>query len=613
MAEPEASRYADPFKLTIILFSSIAFMYFAGEVLKPLALSILFSFALTPGVRLLEKAGVPRAASVVFMVLLSLGLLGGVGYVVGQQLTALAADLPKYRENIEAKLSGIGVYREPGQESTAEKLERMANEVTARMEAPAATDERGLRPIQRVEVISHPSFQERLSSAVGPYLEFLGVGSFVLILVLFMLIGREELSDRIVALFGHYHVTLTTRTMQEIGQRISKYLGMFSLMNAGFGLVVGLGLWAIGVPYAVLWGSLAALLRFIPYVGPAAAFVMPVVFSFAYFPGWKQALEVVGLFLVAETALNSFLEPIIYGKTTGVSALGLLVAAMFWTWLWGTMGLLLSTPLTVCLAVIGKYVPALSFFSTMLGEEAELEPDVRFYQRLVALDRERAIGVVEEALKRRARAEVFDEVLIPALARAERDAAREELSDTEREFIWSVVGEVLDSLEGRPDYSLSARGIVANGADGEESPSVVGLAVENTSDALALRMLGQLLKAGGCRLDILACTDSSLQVAERVANESPRLVVASVLPKEGLALGRYLVRQLRARFPELPIVLGRWGHAEETGNGPGPSRERLAELGATKVVDTLADARERILGMVKPELKEKAAAAPLPA
>ena len=219
----------------------------------------------------------------------------------------------------------------------------------------------------------------------------------MLILVLFMLMGREDLSDRIVGLFGHRQVSLTTRTMEEIGQRISRYLATFALVNSGFGLVIGLGLGLIGVPYAVLWGCLAAMLRFIPYVGPAVAFVLPLVFSFAHFPGWAQPLEVVALFGVVEVVLNSFLEPVIYGKTTGVSALGLLVAAMFWTWLWGTLGLLLSTPLTVCLAVLGKYVPSLRFFATLLGEEAELEPDVRFYQRLVALDRDGAIEVVEAA------------------------------------------------------------------------------------------------------------------------------------------------------------------------------------------------------------------------
>src|SRR3954465_7600197 len=215
--------------------------------------------------------------------------------------------------------------------------------------------------------------------------------------------GREDLSDRIIGLFGNRQISLTTRTMEEIGRRISRYLATFALVNSGFGLVIGLGRGLIGVPYAVRWGCVAAMLRFIPYVGPAVAFLLPLVFAFAHFPGWAQPLEVVVLFGVVEVLLNGYLEPVIYGKTTGISALGLLVAAMFWTWLWGTLGLLLSTPLTVCLAVLGKYVPSLRFLGGLLGEEAELEPDVRFYQRLVALDRDGAIEVVEGALKQRDR------------------------------------------------------------------------------------------------------------------------------------------------------------------------------------------------------------------
>ena len=437
----------DAFQLTLLIFAIIAFMYFTGEVLKPLALSVLLSFALAPAARLLERCGLPRAAAVVLTVVLSLGLLGGIGYVVGQQLTSLAKRLPDYQENIETKLSGV---INPGQQSTAAPAGGLADEVTAKMEKPPATETGEAVPIQKVEVVSRPSFQDRLRSATGPYLEFLGVGSFVLILVLFMLMGREGLSDRIVGLFGHRQVSLTTRTMEEIGQRISRYLATFALVNSGFGLVIGLGLWLIGVPFAVLWGCLAAMLRFIPYVGPAVAFILPLVFSFAHFPGWAQPLEIVALFAVVEAALTSFLEPVIYGKTTGVSALGLLVAAMFWTWLWGTLGLLLSTPLTVCLAVLGKYVPSLWFFAALLNEEAELDPDVRFYQRLVALDRDGAIEVVEAALKQRPRVEVFDEVLVPALSRAERDAARGELDETMQAFVWGVVGEILDAWKGRP-------------------------------------------------------------------------------------------------------------------------------------------------------------------
>ena len=333
-----------------------------------------------------------------------------------------------------------------------------------------------------------------------------------------------------------------------------------------------------------------------------------------------QPLLVIALFGVVEVALNSFLEPIIYGKTTGVSALGLLVAAMFWTWLWGTTGLLLSTPMTVCLAVLGKYVPSLQFFATLLGEEIELEPNVRLYQRLVALDRAGAVEVVEEVLKKLPRVDVFDQVLVPALTHAERDAERDELEQTEREFAWSVIGEVLDGLEGTPDLSLASVAASANGGHGSANGSqgsddgnstvvrvpLVGLAVQDTADALVLKMLGQILAPAGYDLEVIAATDSSLEVAERVGEYSPRLVVVSHLPPEGLTLARYLVRRLRTQFAELPIVVGRWG---ETGGGAAAA-ERLSGMGATNVVFTLSDARDRILKTILSRTSAEAAMVP---
>jgi predicted PurR-regulated permease PerM len=593
-----------------LIFAVIAFMYFTGEVLKPLALSVLLCFALAPAVRMLERVGLPRAFAVVLTVFAALAILAGVGYVVGRQLTSLANRLPDYQENIENKIRGV---LKPEERSATDKLRDMAAEVTAKMEKPPAAGSDAPIPIQKVEVVSQPSFQERLRSASGPYLEFLGVSSFVLILVLFMLMGRKDLSDRIIVLFGHRQVSLTTRTMEEIGQRISRYLATFAMVNSGFGLVIGLGLGLIGVPFAILWGCLAAMLRFIPYVGPAVAFVLPLVFSFAHFPGWMQPLEVVALFALVEVALNSFLEPIIYGKTTGISALGLLVAAMFWTWLWGTMGLLLSTPMTVCLAVLGKYVPSLRFFATLLGEEAELDPDVRLYQRLVALDHDGAVEVVEGVLKQLPRVDVFDQVLVPALARAERDAERDELDEAEREFAWRVIGDILDGLDGVPDLSLasvaSATNAVSRSNDSSTAVSpmpLVGLAVQDSSDALVLRMLGQILVPAGLSLEIVTDTESSLQVAERVAEHSPRLVIVSHLPPEGLTLARYLVRRLRSQFAELPIIVGRWG---ETG-GAAVAAERLSMVGATDVVFTLADARDRILKALPSRLEGRTAQMP---
>src|SRR5262249_33068083 len=249
-----------------------------------------------------------------------------------------------------------------------------------------------------------------------------------------------------------------------------------------------------------------------------------------------------GLFGTMEVVANSFLEPVIYGKTTGVSALGLLVAAMFWTWLWGALGLLLSTPLTVCLAVLGKYVPSLRAFATLLGERADLDPDVRYYQRLLALDEDGATEVVESALKQKPRVEVFDQILVPALARAQRDEARGELEDRDREFIWRVTGDILDDLERTPEPVLpsTAAEVEGPGLPHTEAPTVdvaakvLGIAASGTADALVLKMLGIVLDPSGITLDAVAEAPSALKVAEQVAEHEPDLVILSQLPPAAL-------------------------------------------------------------------------------
>ena len=597
-----------PVERAILMIAIVGSMYFTGEVLKPLALSVLLSFALAPVSRLLERVGFPRPFAVASTVVVALGLLGVIGFVVGGQLTSLAKELPTYKQNIEIKIDSVF---KPDQQSTSERLKNMVDEVTAKVVKTRPKENEPPTTIQKVEVVQEPSFQDRLRGSSGPYLEFLGVGGFVLVLVLFMLMGREDLRDRIVELFGHRQISVTTRTMEEIGQRISRYLVTFALVNSSFGLVIGCGLALIGVPYAVLWGCLAAMLRFIPYVGTAVAAALPLVFSFAHFPGWVQPLEVAALFGVVEVALNSVLEPVIYGKTTGVSALGLLVAAMFWTWLWGTLGLLLSTPLTVCLAVLGKYVPSLRFFAILLGEEAEMKPDVRLYQRLVGLDRDGAVEVVETALKKQPRAEVFDQVLIPMLSRAEADAARGELDEAELAFVWQIVGEVLDDLEGVEEFDLATASLGAAGSTDGVGELVVGLAVHGRSDALVLRMLRLLLGKSGVNFEVVSEGESPLHTAERVAEMAPRLVVVSHLPPVGLTLARYLVRRLRARVNDMPITVGRWGAPGDTA----ATAERLVEMGASEVVFTVAEARERIMKVVVPSSRpsDVLSGAPLPA
>jgi predicted PurR-regulated permease PerM len=531
---------------------------------------------------------VPRAAAVLFTVALALGSLIGIGYVVVRQLSGLAYQLPSYQERIQNKVD----FLRPSDDTAFYRAQKVAGDVVRSLDAPVIAGHEAVD----VRVLEEPSFRQRLQTAVGPYLEIVGVGSFVLILVLFMLMNREVLGDRIVQLFGQRQINLTTRTMAEIGQRISRYLAMITLVNSGFGLIVGLGLWAIGVPYAVLWGSLAAVMRYVPYVGAAVALALPAVFSVAYFPGWRQPLEVVALLGVIEVVL-SYLEPLIYGKTTGVSALGLLIAAMFWTWLWGLLGIVLSTPMTVCLAVLGKYVPSLAFFATLLGEEAEFDQDVRFYQRLVSHDQDGAVAVVEAALKERQSAEVFDHILIPALSRAGRDAARGELDESGTAFIRRVVGDILDDLEGLEKTNMKSPSLpverepgLANGKPASPRFEVTGVAARGTFDALALRMLGQLLALSNCTLVSLDVGDTPMELADRVSAMSPEMVILSHLPPEALAQARYQVRRLRARFAGLAILVGRWGEA-----GSEAASEGLSGVGPTHVAFTLADARDQIL------------------
>ncbi len=594
-----------------VIIAVVAALAMAAEVLKPLAVAVLLSFALSPLSRVLERRGLPRIAAVLLTVIVALGSIGGIGYVVFGQLNALAEELPRSQERILERVRAL----RPDGKSAITKASETIDEVVKKVEsAKTEAKTQGVdeqQGVVDVHVVEAPDWRNRLESEVGPYLEGFAVGTFVLILIVFMMLNREDLSDRIVQLFGRRQLTLTTRTMEDVGQRISRYLAMFATVNSCFGLTIGLGLWLIGLKYAVLWGVLAGLLRFIPYVGPAIAFGLPLTYSFAQeqsaLGNWLP-LGVVGLFLAVETVLNS-VEPIIYGRTTGVSALSLLVAAMFWTWLWGLEGLLISTPVTVCLAVLGKYVPSLSFFSTLLGEEAELEQDVRFYQRLLALDQDGATEIAEEALKERPRAEIFDSILIAALSRAERDFAREEIDERERAFVWRVVGEIVEDLDGSEELDLESVNTVPrlNPASAPPASAVLGVAANDHGDALVLKMLRQLLAQCGCPMEIMTSEQGpSLELIEAVAEREPQLVVLSHLPPIGLTPARYLVRRLRSRHPSLPLLVGRWS---ETGNARRVT-ERLTSAGATAVLFNLSDARQRILQQFAPTEAPPFATAP---
>jgi predicted PurR-regulated permease PerM len=604
-----------PVIVTFLIFAIIGFMYLAGAVLKPLAFSVLLAFALVPISEFFERRGLPRAIASILTVLIALGTIGGIGYKVFQQLDSLAYHLPEYEDILLPKLQKFRFNQGGG---TVERVERFQKDVTSTLvasskaatksgdgSAPATTkkDEAATpanpepaKPVEVRVVDEKQNLIKEVAETAGPYLELVGIFAFDLILVLFILTTRDDLSDRLIRLFGRGKISLTTKTLDEVGHRISRYITTFAMVNSTMGLVVGLGLWAIGLPYPLVWGVLAAMLRFVPYAGPATAFLLPFAFSFIHFPTMTGSLQVLALFATLEIAANSFLEPMIYGKTTGVSALGLLVAAMFWAWLWGPLGLLLSTPLTVCLAVLGKYVPALKVFATFLGEEATLKPDVRFYQRLLARDQDGAVSHAEELLKEMPRAALFDQIFIPTLSMAERDYLHEDIDDDRRDFAWWVVDEVVQDIESTPRREIDLAPAVPEAHAQARVPTtpteparIAGIPSNDRGDLLALRMLQVLLAPSGCRMELLDVGSTPLQVTERLADDPPTMIIVSHLPPDGLTATRYLVRRLHARFKDIPILVGRWAETTET------AADRITDAGATQVVSSLADARDSIL------------------
>ncbi|RUL87673.1 AI-2E family transporter [Tautonia sociabilis] len=605
-------RMNHPVIVTVLILAIIAFMYFAAEVLRPLALALLLSLVLAPLVGWLERRGLPRVLAVVLTVVLTLGALGGVGFVVIQQLGQLATDLTEHRGEIERKISEVV---RTGKPSTVGELKDMAEDMSRSILEPDRADGEdagvalaelpeapGVGPppfsgrpeetpedeesaIYKVEVVERPTIQDRFRTAVGPLLEPAAIFGIVLVLTAFMLITRDDLFGRVIQVIGLSHISLTTRTLGEAGERISRYLMTFSFFNAVCGLILGIGLFLIGVPYAVLWGFLVFVLRFIPYVGPWTAFLMPLGYSFVFSEGWQEPILVAVLFISFEAFSEYVLEPVLYGRTTGITAVGLLIAAMFWTWLWGAPGLLLSTPLTVCLAVLGKYVPALRFFATMLGEDAVLEPGALFYQRTLARDSDGAIDVVEEYLDEGKPIEAaFDEILIPALSHAERDLARGVIEEKDQVFLWNIVRTILDDLDARTSVEEDeARRRLASA----EGRKVIGVASNDDADAMVLRMLALALRPSGVPVEVVSSGASPLEAAGHVSEGGgPQVVVLSHLPPVGLSSARYLVRRLKALYPDVPLWAGRWGEA-----GGEKARVRLSRMGADRLLNSIADAK----------------------
>ena len=517
----------------------VAALYLAKGVLVPLTLAVLLSFLLSPVCEWLERRKLGRIPAVLVAATIGFAVLGIAAWTAVVQITQLVPKLPEYQANLHAKLDSVNSYASAALSKATQTAEGIGQNLS-----PAGQGEKpqGTNALPYSVRILSPSASplQVMGGTFGPLLEFLGSAGIVMVLVVFFLIRRDDVRDRFIRLVGHGHVTVTTQMLEDAAARVSRYLSMQFLINVSFGAAVASGLYFIGVPNAILWGMLATTLRFIPYIGPWIAAAMPICLSMAISTSWVAPILTIGLFVVLELFINNVIEPWLYGKNTGVSAVAVLLAAVFWTWLWGIVGLLLATPLTVCLLVLGKHVPQLSFLDTLLGNEPVFEPKKRIYQRLLAGDQEEATELLEDFLEHRPAVEVYDEVLIPALASAETHWHRGELNEARHNFILQSLKEMIqeqverqqesqakepadDAKTANPSSDLT---VAANAS----MPCILCLPARDEADGIAAMMLAQLIEMLGCRVAVVPFGDPVSAVIDLIEQCKPHVICISATP-----------------------------------------------------------------------------------
>lgn len=588
---------------TVVGVVVISSLYWAQKVFIPFALAVFLSFLLTPLVSFLQRQRLGRTPAVALVVLLAALVLSGVVCLVTAEVTSVAGEMPTYTENIREKVRSL---RQISQGSFVESLEKMIQDITGEWQSrPAPPDgEVTDRPAAPEDVVPQhppsvmvqrdsPAWLSRLPAMVSPLVESLGGMALALVLVVFMLLKRENLRNRLLRLVGHGRMTVTTKAVDDAGQRISRFLLMQLVINTSYGLALTIGLFLIQVPHALLWGFLAALLRYVPYLGTGITSILLLTLSLAIFPGWVQPLLVLGLIVVLELITYNVMEPRLFSQSMGVSEVALLVAAAFWAFLWGPVGLVLSSPLTVCLVVLGKYVPQLEFLDVLLGDEPSLDADVCYYQRLLARDQDEATQLVLAQVKTFPPEQIYDGLLLPALNYVKRDRERDDLTEADEQFVLRVTREIVEDLGER--QAVAAQETAAPDGEGTKTLApckvrLLGCPGHDAADALALEMLRQLLDPARWEVEVLSIEMLSSELVDRAGENEPAVVCIGALPPGGLAHTRYLCKRLRARLPEARIVVGRWGLKGNVEQ----NQEQLQEAGADQVETTLLETQTHL-------------------
>lgn len=565
----------------------IAALRFGRDVFFPLALSVLLSFMLAPLATRLERLRLGRVPSVLTLVSAVALAMATIGWFVFGQVSALAAKLPEYRSTLHEKLDDVRDTFGQQFGKTAVLVQELEQDLDGGAE-PASTG------AVHLEVDHGPSraaswIQGALRSVTSA-LVFAGI---LFLFVTFMLLQRDGLRDRFIWMIGDHQLNVTTKMLEEASSKVRRYLLAQLVVNGIHGVLVGVGLAFLDVPDALLWGLVAAILRFVPYVGPWVAAICPILVSFAVFDDWSGPLMTVALFVVLELFTNNVLEPHMYAAKTGMSPLAILVSALFWTWLWGAYGLVLATPLTACLVVMGKYVPQLRAFAVVLGDEPVLSPAVRLYQRVLADDYEGAWEVLGPQLEGRSLLEVYDSVLLPALCLSAVDSRSAAFETRRGEEIQRTLAALVE--DAAEDEAAGAAPSPARPFPRGGPLRVLCVPTTDAADEAAASMLCAVLRREGMGCEVLSAAYLAGEIPRLVAEMRPEIICLSHVPPPLLAPLRYLCKRLVATCPGVPILLGAWTSDADLDR----AELRLPRQGELFLAGTLSQARSHVLQLVQ--------------
>ena len=579
----ERKSLTGPLLVLALFLSVVATLRYAQEFFLPLVLAGLLSFLLSPLVRRLERWRIGRVGAVLMTAALAFVMIGGLTYLVTSQFLDLARSLPKYRSNLIARVGSL----KTNQNNPLRLAVQTISEVTAALNkpedtTPAPTAE-NTRPT-RVEVVqtADSGSIQMLMGVLWPVVGPLANSFVVIVIVIFMLMAGTDLRDRLIHLVGRGRLRVTTQALDEVGQRISRYLRAQVMVNASFGIAIGTGLYFIGIPNAVFWGLLGMVLRFLPYIGAWIAAALPLALAIAIFESWTQPLLTIGLFVIVELVVANVVEPWLYGASTEISPLAVVVSALFWTWLWGGVGLVLATPLTVCLAVAGKYLPGLAFLDLLMGDKPSIATGDRLYQRLLALNEEEASEIIEKHTREQSALSAFDDAVLPALRNIEADFRAGVLSDDARGEACQILRQIISDL---PVPSPTPEAATM------ETAMILCIPASHEGDELAALMLAHVLAESGVAASVLSSKLLAGESVEQAVELAPPIVCISSLPPVSTIAARALCKRLRARLPSARIVVGLWqpDDVEFTAR-----RERLAKAGAD---ETYPDLRRAAVGL----------------